>query len=365
MFGLAVNPTNTSLLIAGDSNGSIYRSSDAGSTWSAVHSGKSPVLTIGFDSLNPNIVLAGTQNTGVLISKDAGAHWSTTTGMEGRGVRAVAFAQQLMVAATDHGVYLSADGTSWSASTLTGSIDAVAVLAVNPPVRIVAGGDSATGAVPMWVSADAGLTWSNLSAAISGTIVTRIASGPLPASSSVRPMVVGTNTGLFISSDNGSSFKTLSGAQLLPSIDYTQAAFTGSHFDRFYVASDGGGGKSGGLWATADSGQHFSSLQPPINSITGLAVSSDEQPVLYVATFHAADHTAKLWAYRDTGGAPQGPFGTPSPTASAARTSPPGTSLGDLLRSLASSQAPYIALGVIALGVILLAAITQFRSRRR
>jgi len=366
IFGLAVNPTNTTQLIAGDSLGSIYSSNDAGTSWSTVYAGRSSVLVIAFDPLNPNVVLAGTQGGGAVISRDAGAHWRASTGMEGRSVRALAFAQSLMIAATDGGVYLSADGSAWTASTLKDvSVDAVAVEAVNPPVRIVAGGDSASGRVPMWTSADAGATWNTANPAISGTIITRLATGPLPAGGTVRPLVVGTNTGLFISSDNGTTFKALSGAQLLPSIDYTQVQFTTSHFDRFYAASDGGGGGAGGLWATADSGQHFSSLLPPVSSITALAVSPAEQPVLYVATFRASDHTAMMWAFHDTGGTPQGPFGTPTPAATAARTNPPATTFGDMLRSLASSQVPYIALGVIALAVILLAAVSQFRSRRR
>jgi hypothetical protein len=366
IFGLAVNPTNSAQLIAGDSSGAIYRSNDAGTSWSGVYKGKSSVLAIAFDPLNPRVVLAGTQGAGAVVSTDAGAHWTASTGMGGRSVRAVAFAQSLMIAATDTGVYLSPDGAAWSASGLKDvSVDAVAVEAVNPPVRIVAGGDGASGSASMWMTTDGGATWNSASPAISGTIITRLATGPLPAGGTVRPLVVGTNTGLFISSDNGATFKALSGAQLLPSVDYTQVQFTTSHFDRFYTASDGGGSGAGGLWATADSGQHFSSLQPPVASITGLAVSSDEQPVVFVAAFHASDHSASMWAFRDTGGTPQGPLGTPTPAATAARTNPHATTFGDLLRSLASSQVPYIALGVIALGVIVLAAVSQFRSRRR
>jgi photosystem II stability/assembly factor-like uncharacterized protein len=365
IFGLAVNPTNTSELVAGDSSGSIYRSGDAGTTWSRVFSGKSPVLTIAYDPLTPNLIVAGRQSGGALISEDSGAHWIAATGMEQRSVREVAFARSMIVAATDKGVFTSTDGSGWTASGLGTSIDAVAVLAVNDPVRIVAGGDTSTGSVPMYMSTDGGATWSNVNPAINGTIVTHLAAGPVNKTSGVRPLVVGTNTGLFISTDNGSTYTALTGAQLLPSVDYTQAAFTSSHFDRFYVASDGGGGESGGLWATADSGQHFSSLLPPEASVTALAVSSDEQPVLYVATFRAADHTVSLWAYRDTGGTPQGPFISPSPSVSAARTNTPGTSFADFLRSLVSSQVPYIALGVIALLVILLAAVSQFRARRR
>ena len=344
IFGLAVNPANPTQVIAGDSNGSMFRSTDTGSSWSSVYSGTAAIIAIAFDPFVAGLILAGTQGRGALLSKDGGAHWTVTAGMDGRAVRALAFARTVTVAATDRGVYASSDGATWTSSGLpNSSIDAVAVVAVNAPVRIVAGGDSASGALPMFQSIDGGATWSNLSPAISGTLVTKLAAGSPPPNSEVRPLVVGTNTGLFISADGGSTFTALSGAQLLPSTDYTQVAFTGSHFDRFYVASDGGGAGTGGLWATADSGQHFSTLRPPVPAITALAVSPDEQPVLLVATFRAFDHAVMLWAYRDTGGTPQGPYIFVSPPATAARTDGSGASLLDLLRSMASSQVPYIA----------------------
>jgi len=201
--------------------------------------------------------------------------------------------------------------------------------------------------------------------AISGTIITKLAAGPLPPNADVRPLVVGTNAGLFISHDNGKTFTALSGGALLPSTDYTQVGFTSAHFDRFFVASDGGGAESGGVWSTADSGKHFSDLLPPLPSVTALAVSGDEVPVLFVATFRQSDHLPQMWAFRDTGGTPQGPATTATPKVSPTRTNPPGTSILDFLRALASSQVPYVALGVIALLLIVLAVVSQLRSRRR
>ena len=366
VFAMAVSPIDDHSVIAGGGGGGLFRSTDGGVSWTSVMRGNSAVLTIAFSPFSPALALAGTRGGGAYVSSDGGAKWSPAAGLDDRQVRAFGFARTLIVAATDKGVYSSDTGQSWTSLGLaTSSVDAIAVAAVNPPVRLIAGGDAGAAGIPMWESADAGATWTDLKPAISGTIVTKIAAGPLPPNGTVRPLVVGTNSGLFISQDNGASFTSLSAGALLPSTDYTQVGFTAAHHDRFYVASDGGGGESGGIYATADSGQHFSSLQPPLTSVTALAVSGDEQPILYVATFRPFDHGVFLWSYHDTGGAPQQPVGSTTPSASGARPhTSPGTGF-DLMKFLGSTQVPYIALGVVALAVLLLAVVSQIRSRRR
>jgi hypothetical protein len=100
-----------------------------------------------------------------------------------------------------------------------------------------------------------------------------------------------------------------------------------------------------------------------MQSITALAVSNDESPTLYVATFRPSDHAAALWVYRDTGGTPQGPFVSPTLIASGSRTSAasPASSVFDLLLL---SQAPYVGLGIAALLIVLLAGVAHLRGRR-
>jgi len=368
VFALGVDPTNDQALISANAQGSLLRSADGGATWTVVHPGRAAVTTVTFSPFTAGLVLAGTRASGALISKDSGASWTEVTGLGGRDVRVFGFALTLVAAGTDNGVYVSADGSTWRQSGLANtSIDALAVAAVHDPVHLVAGSDTASSAAgpPLYDSTDAGATWTHVAPNISGTVVSRLVSGPLPPTGNVRPLVAGTNAGLFISADNGLTFAPLSGAELLPSTDYTQVAFVTDHHDRFYVASDGGGSRSGGLWSTHDKGLHFGSLVPPILSITALAVSNAETPLLYVATFRASDHTPTLWAYHDTGAPPQGPF-TIAPTASGSRqgrTTHGG--LFDFLRVASSSQAPYIALGAVALLVLLLAAISNFRGSRR
>jgi len=367
IFALAVDPANNQVLIAGNSEGSLLRSSDAGSTWAPVHSGKSISTTIAFSPFKPGLVLAGTRGGGALLSSDGGANWSVPGGLDGRDVRAFAFSLTTIAAATDKGVFVSDDGSSWSQSGLADqSIDAIAIAAVHVPIRMLAASDGplSAGNLPTFQSLDGGATWSPLNPAISGTYVVKLTAGPLPPVGDTRPVVVGTNAGLFASTDNGATFTPLSGGGQLPSTDYTQVAFITDHFDRFYAASDGGGSGAGGLWRTNDAGQTFTSLAPPMRSITALGVSNDESPTLYVATFRPSDHVAALWIYHDTGGTPQGPLGSPSPVASGTRTAPassPGSTVLDLLRS---SQAPYVGLGLAALLVVLLAAVAHLRGRR-
>lgn len=367
LFALAVDPNQTQTLIAGTSDGSLLRTTDGGATWTLTHSAHAPIVTIAYDPFIANVALAGTRGSGAFMTRDGGSTWSAVSGLDRRTVRVFAFALTVVAAGTDQGVFLSTDGGAWTRSSLTNrSIDALAAEAIHAPARFVAASDSqpSGGALPLFQSVDGGMNWTEFNPPISGSFAVKLAAGPLPPTGDVRPLVVGTNTGLFESRDNGSTFTPLSGGGLLPTTDYTQASFLTGHFDHFYVASDGGGSASGGLWRTEDGGQTFTSLEPPQASVTALAVSSDEQPTLYVVTFRPADHAVQLWAYHDTGGPPQGPGSTSEATASGSRAG--GQAGGSRLAQLIDlPQLPYIGLGLGAVAVILTAIAAHLRGRRR
>ena len=364
VFALAVDPSNNQSLLAGTSDGSLLRSTNGASSWTQVHAGKANVTVISFSPFTSALVLAGTRGGGALASRDGGATWSAARGLEGRNVRVFAFALTEIAAGTDRGIYISGDGANWTQSGLSDrSINAVAVEAIHTPVRLIAGSDlqGSGGALPLYQSIDAGVTWTQLNPPISGTIAVKLVTGPLPPTGNVRPLIAGTNTGLFASTDNGASFTPLSGGGLLPTTDYTQVAFITDHHDRFYAASDGGGSGSGGLWRTTDGGQSFTSMEVPEPSITSLAVSNDEKPTLYVASFHPSTHTPSLWIYHDTGGPPQGPPATQSAVSSGARAAHPAdTSL--LSQILGAPSLPYLGLGLGALAVILTAVVAHLRA---
>ena len=365
IFALAVDPNNNQDLVAANSQGSLLRTTNGGGTWSTVHTGRQTLNTVSFSPFAAGLVLAGTRGGGALVSRDSGATWSSPSGLDGRNVRVFAFALNLIAAGTDHGVFTSSDGRTWTSSALSNSsISAIAVLAVHDPVRLIAGTDSQTsgGTLPLFESLDAGATWKQFNPPITGTMTVRLAAGPLPPTGAVRPLLLGTNTGLFLSTDNGATYNPLSGGGLLPTTDYTQLAFITTHFDRFYAASDGGGSGSGGLWRTNDQGQTYVSLQPPQPSVTAVAVSNDEQPTLYVALFQPSNHAATLWTYHDTGGTPVGPA-RGAPTVSTTRLSrDAGRSV--LSGLLASPELPYIGLGLGALAVVVTAVVAHLRGRR-
>jgi hypothetical protein len=367
VFAVAVDPANNQSIVAGNSEGSLLRSTTGGTSWATVHPGKAGLTTVAYSPFTAGLVLAGTHGSGALVSRDGGGTWSAAQGLEGRTVRVFAFALTLVAAGTDHGVYVSADGATWSQSGLSDrSIGALAVEAIHAPVRLVAGSDSQAsgGTLPLFQSLDGGASWTAFYPPISGNIVVRLVAGPLPPTGIVRPLVVGTNTGVFESTDNGATFTPLSGGALLPTTDYTQVSFITDHFDHFYVASDGGGSRSGGLWRTSDAGHTFTSMRPPQASVTALAVSSDEQPTLYIATFQPSTHVASLWAMHDTGGTPQGPPSTEPPVASGSRTAHSGDD-SIVSRILAAPQLPYVGLGLGALAVLLTAVVSHLRGRNR
>ena len=367
VFALAVSPANNQVLIAGDAQGTLSRSTNGGETWKVVRQGKGPINTIAFSPFTAGLVLAGTRGDGAVVSRDGGGTWSVVRGLNGRNVRVFAFALSMLAAGTDRGVYASPDGAAWTPSGLADrSISALAVEAIHDPVRLVAGTDATpvSGGLPLFQSLDGGATWTSFTPAISGTMTTRLVAGPLPPTGNVRPLLAGTNSGLFGSKDNGSTFTPLSGGGLLPTTDYTQAAFLTTHFDRYYVASDGGGSGGGGLWRSTNGGRGFVTLAPPERAVTALAVSGDEKPVLYIATFRPETHVATLWAFHDTGGVPQGPRSTPSPVATGVRT-PVGGDLTLIDQLARSGQLPYVGLGLGALAVVLYAIAAHLRGRYR
>ncbi|MEP7104274.1 MAG: hypothetical protein ABI838_00320 [Chloroflexota bacterium] len=372
-FALAVSPTDSQLVLAGTATGSIYRSRDGGQTWASVRRDAGhAVLSIAFNPGKPGAVLAGTRGGGVVRSADAGQTWTAQAGLEKSIGRSFGFAKTFTMIGTEQGVLTLKDSGLAPSAALSGiSVSALAVAALNDPSKLLAGGDATRGTepLPLFNSIDGGQSWNEVKGvATSSNMVSALAAygGQMPPKADTRPVLLGTNTGVYSSVDNGGTWLQLTGGGALPATDFNQVAFSAGHADRYYVASDGGASDRGGVWSTTDNGAHFNPLRPPVASVTALTLSSDEQPTLYVATFRAADHAVMLFSYRDTGGQPQ-PLAQPlpSPSTAAAPRAAAGTAAGGWLTGLlAGPEAPYLALGAAAVAVLVLAGFAYFRRGR-
>lgn len=368
VFALAVSPLDPTIVLVGTGSGTIYRSIDSGYTWAAVgHDLGRGVLTIQFSPFKAGLVYAGTRGSGLWKSADGGATWAKQASIPSSTVRSLGFAKSMTLVGADGGLFASHDGATWSPylSFAPLSLSAIAVAAVNDPPKFLAGADASKGdeTLPLFISQDGGSSWTTVKSLGASTMVGAAAAGASTGTS--RPVVVGTNVGAFISNDGGSTWAQMAG---LPAIDFTAAAYVANHADRFYIASDGGGTQSGGVWSTADSGQTFRSLAAPIGSVTALALSAEDTPSVYTATFRPLDHLVMLWAFHDTGGTPVAPAaGVPPATGPVVVTvAAPAAGAGGftVVRLATAPEAPYILLGVLAVFVLLAALILQVRRGR-
>jgi photosystem II stability/assembly factor-like uncharacterized protein len=375
IFALAVDPADGRRTLAGTATGTIYLSTDGGASWKSVEKDAGhAVLALAFDPTRPGTVLAGTRGGGILHSGDGGQSWQAQQGGETRIVRAFAFLSGVALAASDQGVLRSHDGGSWTSAGLAQvRVSALAVMPGSGAAAngtVVAGGDATQGTdlLPLYSSADGGQHWAGVPVSGSGgvvggsSMVAALAGGPA-AGQGPRGLLMGTNTGLFMSRDSGASWQQLSGGT-----DFTSLVVAPRRADRLYVASDGGGSASGGLWVSSDAGGHFASLAPPQPEVTAVAVTADTAPALVVATFRPTDDSVAVWTYRDAGGKPQGPAVlSPAPgTAPAVRgASRPGINPLGWLAWFARPETPYLALGAAGIAVIVLAALAYLRRGRQ
>ena len=136
-------------ILVGTAGESLYRSADAGASWS--HMGTGPLTAV---LAQPGSLLLGFESGEVRRSTDGGATWSSSTAPG--AVRAiVATADRGLFVGTGAGVARSTDGVGWG---LTGLASPVHALAVAPGGRILFAGTDAG----VLRSTDDGASWSEM-----------------------------------------------------------------------------------------------------------------------------------------------------------------------------------------------------------
>src|SRR3954468_1868232 len=121
---VAVDPSNSKVVLAGAMSSLLFKSSDAGANWDLLDFPKrrlSELTSILIDPEDPNHYLVGiiaADGGGLFESRDCGKTWSVVKDISNFGVRALAYApsqHSRFVAGTGHGVMLSDDsGKSWT-----------------------------------------------------------------------------------------------------------------------------------------------------------------------------------------------------------------------------------------------------------
>ncbi|MCC7154658.1 MAG: hypothetical protein IT161_08790 [Bryobacterales bacterium] len=170
---LAMDPSNSRVLVAGTRNGHIFRSDNAGESWERLPFPSSlggSVQALLIDPANQKHYLAGVRasnpvGSGLFESQDGGMTWKKIPEMNGNSVEALAVYSKdpkIMAAASRKGVFESKDGgNSWNRISPERSEELLAVTAVaydpRNPEHLYAG----TTHLP-WKTTDGGKTWNSI-----------------------------------------------------------------------------------------------------------------------------------------------------------------------------------------------------------
>ncbi len=290
VYEVVPDPSAPGSLFAAAFDG-VSRSVDGGASWQAANAGL-PVDPVDALLRTPNgsgTLFAATLGGGLFKSADAGASWSALSGLSEPFVASIAadpsgatlYAGTADPNLSSQRVLTSGDGgTTWTQTSLNAGPSSVDFLTVNPAAvsQVIAGSQGATG---YFQSTDGGKTWSTITA---NTACGGI-NGALFSASGATLYLAGT-TGVCRSADSGKtwtaaavpgSFAVASLAQdpADPSVLYAGAALNiGTNASAVFRSSDGGQ-----TWQSLGAGSF------PNATVTAVAV--DAAGRVYAGTFGA------------------------------------------------------------------------------
>lgn len=207
---LAVDPGNPQNVYAGDTQGSIFASTDGGVGWKQ-QSSLSPGATINalaFDDTGKKLYAAST--AGLYLSTDGAKNWTNVAGLPQDAYTSIAFdlkkTQSIYVGSEQHGIFTSTDGgTTWTA--INNGL---------PTTLAIHGLTFDSDAHQLWAATDMGIYRSSNGGtswqALNGGLPTGIiAYTVLPASTEGGTpglIFAGTNKGFYLSQDNAAHWQT-------------------------------------------------------------------------------------------------------------------------------------------------------------
>lgn len=220
------DPTNSNNVFAGTPAGGLWKSTNGGTTWAILGTEdlqSMGVYDVAIDPTNTNIIYIATgdidagdtRSIGILKSTDAGATWNPTglsylTSANKQIARILINPTnpQILLAATNNGIYRTTDGgVNWT-STLSGTFRDMEFKPGNPNTVYVCG-------TSFKYSNDGGITWTSSTAVF--TLINRM-SMAVTAANDAYVYLLASNSGdngfhsLLRSTDSGVSFTTMSSA---------------------------------------------------------------------------------------------------------------------------------------------------------
>jgi hypothetical protein len=295
-------PGHPNILLLATSGHGVLRSTDRGATWTTAIP-KTDAWLVRFDPDHAGVAYAGTASAGLFKSVDGGVTWNPANqGLTDLDVRAIALNKDLLLVGTSHGVFSSRDGAAtWQSLGLADlNIAAVAILPTAKGLTLMAGADNgvSTGGGYLFRSQDLSASWSSVHLPGDPGVVASIGVGALPASSSDRPVVVGTAGGLFRSDDGVTTWTQVGG---LPETDFNLVLFNPANPEQLYVASDGDLG-AGGVFRSLDRGSTWSPLGfglPSHPRVTALALQPAAPLTVFAATWNPTTQQVGLYHIPD------------------------------------------------------------------
>jgi photosystem II stability/assembly factor-like uncharacterized protein len=170
LTSVAIHPSNENIIYVSSPGGGIWKSTNAGSTWSPlidnVNSSWMDIYNLCIDPSNANTIYAGRSSGGVLKSTDAGVTW-VAMGSGPSSIRKIIVHptnSNIVLAAATNGIYRSTNGgTSWTQTQSTSKADVE--FKSNDPNVVVSSGTSSNS---IWRSTDNGVTWTTITLPASG-----------------------------------------------------------------------------------------------------------------------------------------------------------------------------------------------------